>query len=72
VTEATPVETATADVSKLQATPHEVELAYLRAAERYGYSAHAASYSEDEDEGSHDGAYDEGYEGAGYGDEDCR
>jgi hypothetical protein len=29
------------------ATPREVELAYVRAAARYGYGAYAASYSED-------------------------
>src|SRR5262249_5027839 len=28
-------------------TPREVELAYVRAAARYGYGAYAASYSED-------------------------
>jgi hypothetical protein len=77
VAEATPAETATPDAGKFHATVREVELAYLRAAARYGYGAYAASYSEDDDEGSYDdgsysgGTYDEGYEGAGYGDEGC-
>jgi hypothetical protein len=71
VAEATP-ETAAPDAGALHATPREVELAYLRAAARYGYGAYVASYSEDDDEGSYDdGTYDEGHEGAGYGDEGC-
>jgi hypothetical protein len=70
VAEAAPADTATAD-GKFHATPREVELAYLRAAARYGYGSYAASYSENDDQGSYDdGTYDEGYEGAGYGDED--
>jgi hypothetical protein len=72
VSEATPAETATPDAGKFHATPREFELAYVRGAARYGYGAYAASYSEDDDEGSYDdGTYDEGYEGAGYGDEGC-
>lgn len=74
VAEATPAETATPDAGKLHATPGEVELAYLRAAARYGYGAYAAAYSEDDDESFDsydDNTYDDGYQGAGYGDEGC-
>ena len=74
VAEATPAETATPDAGKLHATPLEVELAYLRAAARYGYGAYAAAHSEDDDESSDsydDNTYDDGYQGAGYGDEGC-
>jgi hypothetical protein len=54
-TEATPVDIATPDAGMFHAMPREVELAYLSAAQRYGYGAYAAaSYSEHEDEGSYD------------------
>ena len=55
VAEAAPADSATADAGKFHATPREVELAYLRAAARYGYGA-SASYSEDDDQGSYDTA----------------
>jgi hypothetical protein len=70
VAKAIPVETP--DAGQIESSPREVALAYLRAAQRYGYGAYTASYSESEDEGSYEErAYDEDYSGANDGDENC-
>ncbi|HEV3241912.1 MAG TPA: hypothetical protein VGY14_01455 [Methyloceanibacter sp.] len=47
------------------ASDREVELAYVRAAQRYGYGDYAgADAGEDE-------VYDDGYTGGSYGDDGC-
>jgi hypothetical protein len=70
VAKAIPVETP--DAGQIESSPREVALAYLRAAQRYGYGAYTASYSESQDEGSYEErAYDEDYSGANDGDENC-
>jgi hypothetical protein len=68
-----PVETTTPDAGQIESSPREVALAYLRASERYGYGAYAASYSDSEDYGSYEqSAYDEsGYADDAYGEEGC-
>ena len=58
-------ETPAAAPAATEASVREVELAYTRAAQRYGYGDDAGGY-EDYDQG-----YDDAYTGGSYGDDGC-
>jgi hypothetical protein len=48
-----------------EASASEVELAYVRAAQRYGYGDYAGGYQ------TYDQGYDDTYTGGSYGDDGC-
>ena len=57
---------ATAPVPAVtEASDREVELAYTRAAQRYGYGDYEGGYE------TYDQGYDDAYTGGSYGDDGC-